>query len=130
MIGNNVLLDTNIISALIKGDLSIADKLDQSENAYIPVIVIGELFYGAEYSAHIIKNLNNVRKLIEQYTILFIDNSKAAMYGTIKGELRKQGTPIPENDIWIAAIASQHQLTLITRDKHFSHIKKLDIASW
>jgi tRNA(fMet)-specific endonuclease VapC len=130
MTGNSVLLDTNIISGLIKGDLSIADKLDQSENACIPVIAIGELYYGAEYSAHITKNLNNVRKIIEQYTILFIDNSTAAVYGAIKGELRRRGTPIPENDIWIAAIAKQHQLNLVTRDKHFSHVENLAILNW
>jgi len=130
MTGNSVLLDTNIISALLKGDLSIADNIDQSQSVYIPVIAIGELYYGAEYSAHISKNLNNVSKIIEQYNVLFIDNSTAAVYGTIKVELRRRGTPIPENDIWIAALATQHQLTLITRDRHFSHIEKLDVLNW
>jgi tRNA(fMet)-specific endonuclease VapC len=130
MTGNNILLDTNIVSALFKGEVSIANQIDQSEEIYIPVIVIGELYYGAEYSTQVSKNIANIITLSKTYPILYADIDTARIYGIIKAVLRKQGTPIPENDIWIAALARQYQLTLITRDKHFAHIEELNIFNW
>lgn len=130
MIGNSVLLDTNIISALLTGDVAIADNIDAVQEAFIPVIVLGELHYGAQYSANIQKNTNNINKLIERYGILKADEQTAEVYGVLKASLRRKGKPIPENDIWIAAIAYQHDLTLITRDKHFSEIDELKIIAW
>jgi tRNA(fMet)-specific endonuclease VapC len=130
MIGVNILLDTNIIAALLKGESSIANHIDESDDVYIPVIVIGELYYGAEYSTQVSKNTANVVELSEAYDLLSVDVDTAHYYGTIKAKLRKQGTPIPENDIWIAAIAIQHQLTLITRDKHFDNIEDLTLEYW
>ncbi len=130
MSGSNVLLDTNIIAALFKGDISIADEIDKSSKVYLSVVVIGELFYGAQYSVRIESNLKNIEKLVSTYELLNIDSETAAIYGKIKAVLRKNGTPIPENDIWIAATATQHQLNLVTRDHHFDHIKNLSVASW
>jgi tRNA(fMet)-specific endonuclease VapC len=61
---------------------------------------------------------------------LHIDENTATLYGSIKAALRKKGKPIPENDIWIAAIVQQHDLILITRDKHFSEIDNLNTGLW
>lgn len=130
MTGSNVLLDTNIISAWLKGEAAIADKIDESAQVYIPVIAVGELYYGAQYSTHIKKNISNINKVITRYNVLYINEDTASVYGVIKAGLRKKGKPVPENDIWIAAIARQHELILITRDKHFKEIEQLDIASW
>ena len=132
MTGNRILLDTNIISALLKGDTNIADNIDQSEDVYIPVVVIGELYYGAENSTQIKKNIINLTKLSNTYEVLPVDMKTAGIYGGIKAKLRKKGTPIPENDIdiWIAAISQQHNLTLVTRDGHFSHVEGLASLNW
>ncbi len=111
MTGNNILLDTNIVSALLKGKVSIANQIDQSEEIYIPVIVIGELYYGAEYSTQISKNIANIIALSKTYQVLYADVDTARIYGLIKAILRKQGTPIPKNDIWIAALSKQYRLT-------------------
>jgi predicted nucleic acid-binding protein len=70
MTGNSVLLDTNIISALLLGDATIADNINSTAEAFIPIIVIGELYYGAQYSTHIQKNTNNIHKLLERYSVL------------------------------------------------------------
>ena len=51
-------------------------------------------------------------------------------YAIVKSYLKSKGTPIPENDIWIAALAKQHRLTLVTRDKHFNNIHELLLESW
>ena len=129
MAGNRVLLDTNIISALFKGDVSVANHIDKSE-IYLSSIVIGELCYGAEYSIKIEQNLANIKQLIAAYNILHIDDETALIYGKIKADLRRKGTPIPENDIWIASSAIQHKLKLSTRDKHFQEISGLKILAW
>ncbi len=130
MTGNKVLLDTNIISALLKGDVSVADKIDLSEQVYIAAIVVGELHYGAQYSTRVIKNIENIDRLTARYEVLEVDANTAATYGKLKAALRKKGTPIPENDIWIAAIAQQHSLMLITRDQHFKEIETITIENW
>ena len=130
MTGINILLDTNIISALLKGDSEIANKIDGAVKVFIPVTVVGELYYGARYSTNIQKNLLNIHRLIEAYEVLKADEDTAEIYGLIKSVLRKKGKPIPENDIWIAAIARQYNLTLITRDKHFSEVEELAILLW
>ena len=62
--------------------------------------------------------------------ILHCDAKTAKYYGLIKQKLRQKGQPIPENDIWIAAIAQQYDLTLVSRDKHFSKIEGLQIEIW
>ncbi|RBQ03264.1 type II toxin-antitoxin system VapC family toxin [Pedobacter miscanthi] len=129
MAGNKVLLDTNIISALFKGDVTIANHIDKSD-VYLSSIIIGELCYGAEYSTKIKQNIANIKQLISAYNILTIDDETALIYGKIKADLRRKGTPIPENDIWIASSAIQHKLKLSTRDKHFQEITGLTILNW
>lgn len=130
MAGNKVLLDTNIVSALFNGEILIANKIDEAKEVYIPVIVLGELYYGAGYSTHIRKNTANIITLSETYPAIAVDIETARIYGSIKAALRKQGTPIPENDIWIAALCQQHSLLLITRDGHFDNIKGLHQVKW
>lgn len=130
MSGNKVLLDTNIISALLKGETSIADEIDKASQIFLSATVIGELFYGAQYSIQIESNIRNIKKLVLRYEVLNIDAETSAIYGIIKATLRRNGTPIPENDIWIAATAIQHKLALSTRDKHFNQIKDLNVLAW
>lgn len=76
MAGNKVLLDTNIISALFKGDVTIANHIDKSD-VYLSSIIIGELCYGAEYSTKIKQNIANIKQLISAYNILTIDDETA-----------------------------------------------------
>lgn len=130
MTGSRILLDTNIISAWLKGETAIADKINQSLEVYIPIQVLGELYFGAQYSTQLELNLRNIQKLANNYTVLNTDRETAIIYGIIKAALKKKGRPIPENDIWIATIAQQYQLILITRDKHFNEIDSLEIENW
>jgi|SRR5690606_4017694 len=130
MTGSNVLLDTNIISAWLKGDSSIADNIDLNNGVFIPAIVVGEMYYGAQYSTNVKKNIKNIQKVITHYEVLYVDTDTALIYGKIKAELRRKGRPIPENDIWIAAISIQYNLILITRDGHFNEVEGLLIEKW
>lgn len=130
MTGNKFALDTNIVSAWFKGEEGIADKIDKAKEVHIPIVVIGELYYGAAYSTHVQKNTKEIQRLTTFYNLLLIDEETSIIYGDIKVALRKKGKPIPENDIWIAAISQRHGLTLITRDKHFSEIEGLKTKNW
>lgn len=130
MTGSKFLLDTNIISALLKGDKSIADNIDKAAAVYIPTIVLGELYYGAGYSTQVQKNTSTLKKLSNRYRILLIDEHTAIEYGELKSFLRKKGSPIPENDIWIAATALSNKLTLVSRDKHFKAVPGLKLKAW
>jgi tRNA(fMet)-specific endonuclease VapC len=130
MTGNKILLDTNIISALLKGEPVIADKIDKAGEVFIPAIVIGELYYGALYSSRIQKNISSIQLLTNSYKVLPVDTGTTVIYGSTKALLRKKGKPIPENDIWIAAIALQYNLIVVTRDKHFKEITGLKLRYW
>jgi len=130
MTGNSFILDTNIVVAWLNGDLSIADKVDKAAAVYIPLIVAGELYYGALYSTQVQKNLGKIAQLISRYHTLSINEETALFYGRIKASLRKKGTPVPENDIWISAIALQNDLPVVTKDKHFKEIDNLIFKRW
>jgi tRNA(fMet)-specific endonuclease VapC len=131
MSGKNYLLDTNIVIALFTKESSITEKIRSFPgNIFIPSIVIGELFYGAEKSTRKEENKKKVEALAASSSVLDCDTDTARLYGKIKNHLRDKGTPIPENDIWIASLAEQHQLTIVTRDKHFLNIESVASESW
>jgi tRNA(fMet)-specific endonuclease VapC len=125
-----ILLDTNIVIGLLAGEAGIRDRLAMAEEVFLSSIVLGELFYGAYKSTHIKENLSRLDELAAESLMLSCDLITARHYGMMKNQLRQQGRPIPENDIWIGAIAQQHDLTLITRDAHFQDIPELRIEIW
>jgi tRNA(fMet)-specific endonuclease VapC len=88
MTGSKFLLDTNIIIAWLKGEAGIADKIDKAKEIYLPIIVIGELYYGALYSTHVQKNIKNIKTITNHYNVLSIDEATTVLYGTIKAALR------------------------------------------
>lgn len=130
MIGNKYLLDTNIIIAWLQGEIAIADKIEKAEEVHIPIIVVGELYYGATFSTQVKKNIQEIEKVTRNYSVLLVDEETAINYGKIKTALRQIGKPIPENDIWIAAIARRHELIVVTRDNHFKKINSISLESW
>ena len=131
MSGNIYLLDTNIIIGLFANESSITEKIKSySGDIFIPSIVMGELFYGAEYSTKKEENKKRIEALAGVSLILDCDTVTAKVYGKIKSQLKVKGAPIPENDVWIASLAAQHQLTLVTRDKHFLNIDSLSMETW
>ena len=97
---------------------------------YLPTIVLGELFLGAHLSARVHDNLEQVKALEKIYPILPCNNGTAEAYGRLSVHLQRKGRPIPDNDIWIAAIAHQRNLTLVTRDSHFQYIDFLSLLVW
>ena len=124
------LLDTNIVIAIFSGDEAVMTELAKAREIFIPSTVLGELYYGAQKSAHKKKNTAIIDQVASVNTILASDVETARQYGKIKESLNVKGRPIPENDIWIAAMAFQHEMPLVTRDQHFSEVKGLVIKTW
>ncbi len=126
----NVLLDTNIVIALSVNDSSVLERLEEDVTVFLSSIVLGELFFGAYRSSRVSENLARITEFAANNTLLVCDSDTARHYGQIKSNLRRAGRPIPENDIWIAATARQHDLTLVSRDAHFDHVEGLETTVW
>ena len=124
------LLDTNIVIALFAEEKKVIEKVNRASEVYLPSIVIGELYYGAYNSKRKKENINKIDNLRVEVSILNCDDFTAKFYGEVKTQLRKKGTPIPENDLWIAATALQYDLTLAARDSHFDNIDGLKLEKW
>jgi tRNA(fMet)-specific endonuclease VapC len=124
------LLDTNAVIALQASDPAILALFDADDEMLVPAVVIGELYYGAYNSERVDANLAVIDDFIEANTVLACDAATAKEYGQIKHGLRVKGQPIPENDIWVAALARQHSLTVVTRDEHFKPISGLSLETW
>lgn len=124
------LLDTNIIIALFADEAVVKNNLAQANEVFIPSIAIGELCYGARKSGRSQANLARIDDLVASSTVLGCDTETAQQYGEVKNKLRLKGRPLPENDIWIATLALQHNLILVTRDAHFQEVENLQTVTW
>ena len=126
----SVLIDTNIVSAHFKGDPVIESRLLAAEIVYLPSIVLGELYFGANRSANPAKNIQRVERFLSAVVVLSIDSDTPKFYGDAKSVLTARGLIIPDNDIWIAALSLQHDLVLVSRDHHFDHVQNLNKTVW
>jgi len=124
------LLDTSILVALFANDATVQEKLTRADEVFIPTIAVGELYYGALKSQRVRENLAMIDELAEESIVLGCGVETARRYGEIKNALRVRGRPIPENDLWIAAIALEYGLAVATRDEHFKEIGSLKVEIW
>lgn len=123
-------LDTNIVIGYLAKDSTILPRIKAAALIAVPCIVLGELYFGAHKSGRTAENVAKLEELRIQNLILECDGETARIYGLVKQILMRKGKPIPENDIWIAAIAMQHNLILATRDAHFDQISGLQREAW
>lgn len=122
------LLDTNIAIAIVEKRIDFRDR--PGAQGFLSTTVLGELFFGVEKSSRVEENLKRLQHLRNVFPVFVCDDETARIYGIIKHALLRKGRPIPENDIWIAASARQHKLTLATRDGHFEHVDDLMTEHW
>jgi tRNA(fMet)-specific endonuclease VapC len=125
----SLLLDTNVVVALLAGDPATRDFLSRAEMTFLPSIVLGELYYGAWKSKQKEANSSRIDALAAKSAVLPVDAVTAWHFGRIKSALGAKGRPIPENDIWIAALAKQYGLSLLTRDQHFKEVDGIETVS-
>jgi tRNA(fMet)-specific endonuclease VapC len=126
----NYLLDTNIVIAFFAREPGIVQAVSIAGQVSVPIIVLGELYFGAHGSGRVAANLAQIEVLTRRTAIVPCDADTAEHYGRIKQDLRARGRPLPENDIWIAAVALQHNLTLVSRDRHFAEVGDLSLERW
>jgi len=114
-------IDTNIYSAFKKGNPEVIELLENTDEIYIPSIVLGELYAGFRMGSRLKENIKELKEFIGQPGIYIIDinESIAERYGSLIKILRANGTPIPTNDIWIAAAALENGARIATFDTHF-----------
>ena len=124
------LLDTNIIIAIFAEEPAVLQRLAAAEEVFVPAIALGELYYGARKSGRSETNISRIDEFAAAAASLGCDAATAQHYGRIKNDLRTKGRPIPENDIWIAAVAAQHSLTVVSRDDHFGAVAGLSLDVW
>jgi len=126
----SVLVDTNVVVAHLRGDPALASRLGEASAVYLPWVVLGELHYGAQRARRREEALAQIRDFLGMTILVLPDERTAEHYGQVKAELARAGTPIPENDIWIAALAREYELPVATRDRHFAHVAGLDVLPW
>lgn len=127
----SVLLDTTVVVDHLRGkNPSIGQKLREIGTLYLPLTGLGELLYGAYNSVFQAKGLKQIEDFLKICAVLAPNQRTAHIYGQIKTDLSRRGNPIPQNDIWIAAVALENGLPLATRDPHFDQVTGLIVFKW
>ena len=125
-----MILDTNALSAIADGDATLEPVLREANEAAVPVIVLGEFRYGIRQSSRQARYEQWLAESIPSYRVLAVDEETAERYAQIRDELKRAGRPIPANDLWIAALARQHALPILSRDQHFDSVRGLERVGW
>lgn len=125
-----MILDTNALSAFIDGDAAVGEVLRAQARASIPVIVLGEFRYGIAQSKHRAAYEGWLQTELRAFEILTVTDATALHYAAVRTALKRNGTPIPANDAWIAALALQHRLPILSRDRHFDLLDRIDRRDW
>jgi len=125
-----LILDTNALSAAAEEQPGVMGVLADVQQLALPVVVIGEYRYGIAQSRHRARYRRWLDSLINDCTVLDITEKSTHYYAAISIELRQAGKPIPTNDLWIAALCRQHDLPLLSRDRHFDVVSGVRRFDW
>ena len=122
-----ILLDTNTYKAFCMNDPSVVHYFQTAERIYISFVTLAELRAGFQCGTIARKNENGLIRFVNRPRVsqLYPDETTTHHYARLFFQLRKQGTPIPTNDIWIAALAVQYDLLLLSGDHHFENLPQL-----
>lgn len=123
----NLALDTNRYTDLCRGDAQVVERVESAETVSLPFVVVGELRAGFAAGRQGPRNEAVLRRFLLKpgVRILYADDQTTHHYANVYRQLRHQGTPIPTNDMWIAALVLQHSLTLCDRDRHFDGLPQI-----
>jgi tRNA(fMet)-specific endonuclease VapC len=122
-----VALDTNRYVDLCRGVAETVQILEEAEQVFLPFVVLAELRAGFAFGLRSAENERVLRLFLLKpaVSVLFADDQTTHHYAAAYRQLRTQGTPIPTNDLWIAALVLQHNLVLCARDRHFQHLPQI-----
>ena len=125
-----MILDTNALSAFAEGDQKLQKVLEPASELYLPSIVLGEYLFGIRQSKYRETYESWLESSLNLFRSLGVGRRTSGVYAEIRHALKTAGKPIPENDIWIAAIAQEHKMPLVTRDAHFKDVKTIQVLKW
>ena len=125
-----MILDTNALSAFVDGDVDVGKLLRTQARAAIPVVVLGEFLYGIAESRHRSAYEAWLTSHLQHFDLLDVTGETAVTYAALRVALKRSGRPIPANDAWIAALALQHRLPVLSRDQHFDAVPGLERSGW
>ena len=122
-----IAIDTNRITDLFRSDAELAERLGTAEEVWVPFIVLGEIKAGFHRGKEQRRNETLLNRLLAKPTVgvLLPSQETAEHYARVFVQLKRAGTPIPDNDLWIGALVLEHNLFLVTRDHHFERIPQL-----
>ena len=123
-------MDTNGLSAVAEGEPGLEPLLRRAGQVAIPAIVLGEYRYRISESRSHIHYEQWLAAYLPSFQILNIDEQTTIFCSAVRYELRKAGTQIPSNDVWIAALCRQHSLPLVSRDRHFDAVSGITRLDW
>lgn len=120
-------LDTNRYTDLCRGAALVVEAIELADEVWLPFIVLGELRAGFAVGTQGPHNEAVLRRFLlkSRVGVLYADDQTTHHYSAVYRQLRKQGTPIPTNDMWIAALVLEHSLVLFARDAHFDLLPQL-----
>jgi tRNA(fMet)-specific endonuclease VapC len=125
-----MILDTYGLSALAEGELRLEPILRKATQIAVPVIVLGEYRYGIQQSRERQRYEHWLVEYLPKFRVLNVDEQTTTSYAAVRGELKRAGTPIPSNDVWIAALCRQHSLAVLSRNRHFDLVPGLRRIDW
>jgi tRNA(fMet)-specific endonuclease VapC len=125
-----VILDTNAFSAFADGDAGLLRAIGGQTDLALPMVVLGEYLFGVRQSRQRARYERWVNTALPLFDLLPVAQDTARHYAEIRAELKAAGRPIPSNDVWIAALARQHRMPVLSRDRHFEAVAGLRLASW
>jgi tRNA(fMet)-specific endonuclease VapC len=126
----NLIVDTNAFSSFAEGDPEATARIAENEAIALPAIVIGEYRFGILQARRREEHEAWLTHVLPLFIRLSVDEGTALHYADIRLELRRAGTPIPVNDLWIAALCRQHGFDILSRDAHFDRVAGLRRISW
>jgi len=125
-----LIVDTNALSAILDGEPSIARVFERADVLAIPVITLGEYRFGISQSQLRAEHEKSLQRNLPLYQILDITEETSEHYAHLRLALKRAGTPIPSNDLWIAALCRQHDFPVLSKDRHFDRVKGLRRVEW
>jgi tRNA(fMet)-specific endonuclease VapC len=125
-----LILDTNALSAIAEGERKAVKEFARADEVAIPVIVLGEYRFGISHSRHKQEYERWLGELVAVCRVFDVNEQTTVSYAAVRGELKKAGTPIPSNDVWIAALCRQHAVPILSRDRHFDLVSGIQRVAW
>ncbi|MGI0486267.1 type II toxin-antitoxin system VapC family toxin [Pantanalinema rosaneae CENA516] len=125
-----IALDTSVAIRFLNGDTAVTTKVLAVPEIVLPIVVVGELLFGAENSTRPLQNLPRYLEFVSACVVIPLGRDTATIYAQTRLALKQKGRPIPMNDVWIAAQCIEQGWVLVTDDQDFSYVDGLILERW